>query len=402
LQNHPASTGICRFTCLRHRLFAKNFVLLRRNHDAAMQRDVRLYRYMFRDYLLPRPLVMQGPQMPTSRPFKPTLRTVAAETGLAVTTVSRALADDPRIATGTRARVVEAAARLGYVPDRAAQRLRTGRTKVLTVLLNFDHEFLGFTNELLAGMSAALAGTGYSVTVLGDTLHGDRAATVRHILRHRMADGLLLTRIECFDPRVRLLLEHEFPFVTHGRTEFTSPHPWVDFDNEAYARAAVARLVARGRRRLTVVLPAERFTFGQHLRYGFLSAVRAAGVAHEIAEGLTLDAGAQAIAAHLRARLGTPDGPDGVVCVGEVSAMAALAALADVGRRAGVDADIVAKRGSPVFDLLRPQVDTVAEDLRGTGRRMAELLLRRIDGEPAEALQELLPAEPAWTVAVGA
>jgi len=59
---------------------------------------------------------------------KPTLRTVAKATGFSVATVSRALADDPRIAERTRATVAEAAERLGYIPDRAARRAQGPRT----------------------------------------------------------------------------------------------------------------------------------------------------------------------------------------------------------------------------------------------------------------------------------
>ena len=326
---------------------------------------------------------------------RPTLRTIAAATGFAVTTVSRALAGDPRIARSTRTQVAEVAARLGYVPDRAAQRLRTGRTKVISLLLNLDHEFLGFANEFLAGVAGALAGSGYSATILPDSLGGDRMGTLRTILRHRMADGVLFTRTECFDPRVRYLLEQDFPFVCHGRTDFTTPHPFVDFDNEAYARAGVARLMARGRRRLMIILPQPRFTFAQHLRYGFLAAVREGGVAHEIPDGLDLDGGSQAIAAWLRRRLGEADPPDGFLCVGEVSAIAVLSALTDIGLVPGRDADIVAKRGSPIFDLMRPRVDSVFEDIRATGRHMGELMLRRIAGEAPERLQ-LLQRPEVW------
>ena len=329
-----------------------------------------------------------------TRPGRPTLRTIADATGFAVTTVSRALSDDPRIAAKTRAIVAEVAEQLGYVPDRAAQRLRTGRTKVISLLLNLDHEFLGFTSEFLAGFTGALDGTDYSVTIFADSVGGDRMSTVRTILRHRMADGLVFTRTECLDPRVRYLLEHDFPFVCHGRTDFTTPHPFVDFDNEAYAREAVARLLARGRKRLTIILPQSRFTFAQHLRYGFLSAVRAGGVAHEIPEDLDLDGGSAAIADWMRRRLAQPDPPDGFVCVGEVSALATLAALTDAGLVYGRDADIVAKRGSPVFDLMRPRVDAVFEDIRATGHDMGKILLRRLAGEPADQLQIIRTPTP--------
>jgi LacI family transcriptional regulator len=327
---------------------------------------------------------------------KPTLRTLAQATGFAVATVSRALAGDPRIATQTRAKVVEAAERLGYVPDRAARRLRTGRTQVITLLLNTDHEFLGFTHEFLTGITEVLAGTGYSVTVVPDKLGEDRLSPVRTILRNNLADGLLFTRTETFDPRVRLLMEADFPFVSHGRTEFAAPHPWVDFDNDAFARAAVARLVARGRRRLSLVLPGERFTFTQHLRYGFLSAVRAAGIEHEIVAGVTLDSPTNEIAAALAAARRGPAPPDGYVCVGEMTAMVALAVLADTGAVHGVDADIVAKRASPIFDKIRPRIDTVHEDLRATGRAMAEMLLRRMHGEPPGQLNRLFRPDPSF------
>lgn len=326
---------------------------------------------------------------PIRRPARATLRTVAEVTGLAVTTVSRALAGDPRIARATREKVAEAAHRLGYVPDRAAQRLRTGRTKVVTLLLNLDHEFLGFTHDLIGGLTEALAGTGYAVTIFPDLTEADRVAPVAQIVRNRMADGILFNRTEPFDPRVRYLSELGFPFVSHGRTEFAAPHPFVDYDNEAFARTAAERLIARGRRRLLMILPPARFTFAQHLRYGFLRAVRQAGVAAELPEDVTLGLPPQAIAAWLCRRLRAPDPPDGFVCVGEIAAIGTMSAFADCGLVPGREADIVAKRASEVFDLLRPTIDTAFEDLREVGRHMGSLLLRSMAGEPADSLRVL-------------
>ena len=328
---------------------------------------------------------------PTSRSTarKPTLRTVADHTGFAVTTVSRALRNDPNIAPKTRKTVAEAARTLGYVPDRAAQRLRTGRTKVISLLVNPGHEFLGFTSVLLGGFTSVLKGTDYSVTIVPDYIGEDRVETVRHILRNNLADGLIFTRTESFDERVRVLLEADFPFVSHGRTEFTVPHPYVDFDNEAYARMAVERLVSLGRTRLGIILPEPRFTFTQHLRYGFMSAVRQAGVDHELFEDVTVDMTPEELSSHIARRLRRPNPPDGLVCVGEVTAIAARAALDDCGLQLGHDLDLVAKRASPVFNLLRPRVEAVFEDVEATGRDMARLLLRRLDGEPAENLTVL-------------
>lgn len=324
----------------------------------------------------------RDPPLTSSRP---TLRTIAQATGLAVTTVSRALADDPQIAARTRKLVAEAALAHGYIPDRAAQRLRTGRTKVVQLLLNLDHEFLGFTHDLLGGLSEALQGTGYSVTLFPDVARADRMSAVRQIVENRLGDGLVINRTEPFDPRVRYLLERGFPFVSHGRTEFTQPHPYVDFDNEAFARAAVARLAEKGRRRILMILPSPRYTFAQHLRYGLISACRERGLDWETPEDVTLDTPPEAMAQWLRGRMGDPDRPDGLVGVGEVAAIGMMSVLADLGLQPGREVDLVVKRASAIFTLMRPQLDTVFEDLWDTGRAMGETLLRSMRGEaPAD------------------
>lgn len=328
------------------------------------------------------------------RPSKPTLRTIADATGFAVTTVSRALADDARIAEATRRKVAKAAKKLGYVPDRAAQRLRTGRTRVLSLLLNPEHEFLGFYSEVLTGFTEALHATGYSVTIVPDKIGGDRLDTVRNILRNRLADGVVFTRTECFDARVRYLTEHGFPFVSHGRTEFTTPHPWVDFDNEGFARWAVDRLVAKGRTRLAIILPRGDFTFAQHLRHGFMSAVRRHGVDYEIPSDVDLESSSAQLSDYVRRRMRQPAPPDGFICVGEVTALSTLAALSDCGLTPGREADVLAKRASPIFEQLRPRIETMFEDLQQTGRELGRLLQARIEGVPAQQLQVLQPAIP--------
>ena len=55
----------------------------------------------------------------------------------------------------------------------------------------------------------------------------------------------------------------------------------------------------------------------------------------------------------------------------------------------GLDIDVVAKRASALFDLFRPRIDTMVEDLRLAGRAMGETLLRSMAGEDPRRLQIL-------------
>lgn len=335
------------------------------------------------------------------RSGKPTLRTIADETGLAVTTISRALADDPLINQETRKRVRSVAQALGYAPDRAAQRLKTGRTNVIAVLLDPHEEILGFGTSLLYGLTSALQGTSYHLIVMPNFVQSSNVEAVDYIIRNRLADGIIFTRTETFDERVRLLLEKGFPFVSHGRTEFSMPHPYVDYDNFAFAHEAVKRLLARGRKALTIILPDIRLTFRQHMLHGFMAAVREAGVRFEIAEGITLDSPAGAIRDHIRDRLMRPDPPDGLVCPGEVSTLAAIAGMTDGKRTLGLEYDIVAKQTSRLLSDIQPDVETIYEDLTAAGECLGRVLLRRIADPQATGLQMLMaPPPPAGAVAV--
>ncbi len=327
---------------------------------------------------------------------KPTLKTVAESTGYAVTTVSRALADDPRIAASTRAKVAAAAKKLGYVPDRAAQRLRTGRTQVISVVLDPHSEILGYSGTLISGVASALRGTRYHISITQYSLDEDPLTPIRHIVRNRLADGVMMARTRPFDKRVSLMMEADFPFVTHGRTEWDKPHPWVDYDNDQFAWQAVHMLVARGCRRISIILPSPEFTFHRHMTEGFRRAVAETGVIADIPGDVDLNTAPEEISAHYRRRLAAPDRPDGVICPGEMAAIAVNAAAVDSGLELGRDVTLVAKQTSGLFDLHRPRLLTIYEDIAAAGRAMAGLLLRRIAGEDPAGLNVLhVPGEGA-------
>lgn len=323
------------------------------------------------------------------RSDRPTLRTIAEMTGLAVTTVSRALLDAPQIAFETRQRVQRVAREIGYQPDRAARHLRTGRTNVISFVLDPHDELLGFSTSMISGLARALRDTQYHLVITPHFAEVPSIDPIEYILRNRMADGVVFSRTEPKDPRVKLLMENDFPFVSHGRTDLGVEHAFVDYDNAAFARMAVERLVSKGRRRLALILPPDRFMFRRHLRDGFQEAVEKSGVASELPGDINLDSNAADLYAWLTWRLKQPEPPDGMVCAGEVSALSIMAALSDQGLTVGRDFDLVVKQTSLLYDEVRPRIDAVYEDIAEAGENLGRLLIRRIAGERPGTLQFL-------------
>jgi len=134
----------------------------------------------------------------TRRPLRarPTLKTIARLSGLAVTTVSRALNEAPDISDATKARVRAIARDIGYRPDRAALRLRTGRTQVISLVLSTDHEFMNHTVKLISSVAAGLRGTGYHLIVTPYFPREDPMAPIRYLVDSVSADGGILNQIE--------------------------------------------------------------------------------------------------------------------------------------------------------------------------------------------------------------
>jgi LacI family transcriptional regulator len=320
---------------------------------------------------------------------KPTLRTIAGMTGLNVTTISRALNNAPELSQETRERVQRIAAEIGYVPDRTALRLKTGRTHVICLILDPHDEILGFGQSMVSGLTAALRGTPYHIVITPNFENSEPIEPIRYILRNRAADGVIFSRTEPDDARVKLLIENDFPFVSHGRTEIATPHPYVDYDNFTFAYHAVKRLHAKGRKRIAMILPPPRFTFGRHLNAGLVAAIAEIGAVHEVPTDISLDTDADEIRRATMRRMNQPSPPDGYICAGDAAALAVMAGISDTGRVIGRDVDIVAKQTSIIFSQVRPTVDSIYEDTALAGRQMGELLLRRIQGERPEDLQVL-------------
>lgn len=327
---------------------------------------------------------------------KPTLKTIAQMTGFAITTISRALNNAPELSQETRDRVQKIAAEVGYLPDRAALRLKTGRTNVIALVLEPDEQIYGFGSSIVNGLSEAVRDTAYHIVITPLFRNIEPIEPIRHIVRNRMADGVIFSKAESFDERIRFLLDNDFPFVSHGRTNWPEPHPYADFDNETYAHGATLRLAAKGCRKVSIILPDSALTYTDHLKSGMARGAREAGIEHEFATDVTLHSPTDAIRNYVLKRTRRPDGPDGWVCASEVSALAVIGALNDAGRSVGNNVHVVSKQASEMFAQFQPGAETVFEDFVDAGRQMGSLLLRRISGEPIEQLHHMAEAKFDW------
>jgi LacI family transcriptional regulator len=323
---------------------------------------------------------------------RPTLRSLAEITGLAVSTVSQALRDSTDIAEDTRARVKLAAQQAGYLPNRAGVRLRTGKTNVISLILNTEGSAYGLVEQLVFGLSESLNGTGYHLVVTPYML-SDSMAPIRYVVDTRSADGVIIARTQPDDPRVHYLIENNMPFATHGRTSIETPHAYVDFDNAAFAYKAVGLLAARGRKRIGLLRPPAGLSFYYHTLEGFSLGLRERGLAEYPLGEIDIDSKIDVVKRRAAELAREPNRPDGFVSSSELMTMTMISALEEAGLKLGSDFDMVTKQYSDFMRWFRPELIIIHESHRETGTQLGKALLASIKGERAESLQVLLQPE---------
>lgn len=312
---------------------------------------------------------------------KPTLKTIAYMTGLGISTVSKALNDAPDVKKSTRERVRLIAEEIGYVPDRAGQRLRTGKTNVISLVLNTQEEVTNMTNEFIFGITQALKSTTYSLVLSPYTDDDDPMTPIRKVVETHSADGIILSRIEVSDKRVAYLHESGIPYMTHGRSEMGIEHAYFDFDCAAFCFDAVTQLAELGATRIGLLAPSPVYTFGRHMLEGFNRGLLETRLAHVPVASAHLYSSIQSIAEQVSRVLEEKNRPDGFVCGSVSAAFGVVGGIERAGFVVGEDVNIVAKQ-SPVNLLkwLGQQIYSVEEDFSEAGFCIANSLVTIIAG----------------------
>lgn len=318
------------------------------------------------------------------------LQDVAQAAGVSPKTVSNVINGTARVTEPTRRRVQQAIDSLGYQPNVAARRLRTGRSGVLA--LAFPELPSPYFAELAVAVIAAARRHG--CTVLMDDTAGDAAAELRIAsgLGDQMIDGVILSPLG-LDQHALASRERQVPLVLLGEADYGLVCDHVHIDNVAAARDATAHLVDQGYRRIAAIGcqdPAPRATAVQRL-LGYTQALHAAGLGVDqallppVRYYFRSDG-----AAAMRQLLKLPQRPDAVFCFNDLMALGALRAIHEAGLRVPRDIALVGFDDNEEAEYSIPSLTTIAPDKTKIAEAAVAALLHRIsDGysDPCRLIQ---------------
>ncbi|MGL4239684.1 MAG: LacI family DNA-binding transcriptional regulator [Beijerinckiaceae bacterium] len=306
---------------------------------------------------------------------------VAEAAGVHPSTASRALDPAKRhLIAADVVTLIEATARkVGYRRNLGAAALRTGRSRLIGVLLpDIANPVFG---PILGGVEEALAAEGYSAIVANAGGSAERAAAAAEQLIARRVDGLVAATAERIDPVVSLCLGERVPVVLVNRAEERARAPTVISDDRQGMRLAVDHLVALGHRRIAHLAGPQHVSTGLWRLEGF----RASMAEH----GLPSDAVATAWAYHREAghaatcQLIATHRITAIAAANDLLALGAYAALSEAGLRCPDDVSVIGCNDMPLVDLVEPALSTVRINPEELGRRAGRRILRALAQESA-------------------
>jgi DNA-binding LacI/PurR family transcriptional regulator len=323
---------------------------------------------------------------------KVTLQSIADEVGVSRMTVSNAFSRPDQLSADLRARILQAADRLGYVgPDPAARALARGRVGSVGLLLNGDLSEAfedQVSAEFVASVADELGKRGLALTVLTPP-QGEGFVPARDVA----IDGALVYTCEPQSAGVEWLSRRALPVVAVDQ-DFGDRVPGVLVDDRGGAGQGARHLLELGHRRIGILalgldrhgdlLQSDSYPSTERLA-GWTETLAEAGVQPTVVRA-PYDGGALAGARTLLEDRSIT----AVLCFSDVFALAVVQAAEESGRRVPEDLSVVGYDDSPQASTSRPPLTTVRQDVTAKGHLAAGMLADLLVGRPAQS--QLLPA----------
>ena len=329
--------------------------------------------------------------------IKPTLKTISELSGLAITTVSRALSNAPDISISTKEKVKKIADEIGYIPDRAGVRLRTGRTNVISLIMSTDSEIMDMTGRLISSIALGLRGTPYHLNMTHHFPGDDPMKPIKYIVETGSADALIFNQVQPNDPRVHYLIEKRFQFTMHGRSCSNEKQSFVDYDNGEFAKIAIEKLVKKNRKHILMITPPQNQSYGLEMVQSAKNTAEKHNISLIIAPIITSDSSITLISDTVSKQIINNKKIDGILVGTPKGAMAAVAGFEKLNLTIGQDIDIVAKDAVNFLKLFRNQIIVINENVEIAGKKLAEAAIHAAQNPDSEPIQYIDRPESDYT-----
>lgn len=326
-----------------------------------------------------------------------TLSQVSKHLGLSMATVSRALNGYPEVNEKTRKRVLQVADELGYRPNSVAQKLATGKSKQVGIMLHSPDELVcapTFLTEL-ANITNELGKSGYDL-LINSSLQGNNLQALKNFVSKSSPDGLIIKAPEVNDERIQFLVEKGIPFVVHGHDMSDHEYAYFDIDNASVATQSVSFLHQLGHKKIAFINSDESLAYARARSKAFQHQVKVLGLEPQWCE--IFHCAPEVTSGHELAieLFNSSQCPTAFICSNTKVAYGLYRAAAELGLEVGKDISVISHDdGIQHFETrgFNPPLTVTHSPLTDSSQPIADAMVKLISGIKSTELQITSPVD---------
>lgn len=323
-----------------------------------------------------------------------TIKDIARELGVSVSTVSRALKDHPDISPQTKQLVRDQVEKMKYKPNAIALSLRNRCSNIIGVIVpEIVHHFF---SSVISGIDEAAVAAGYNVMFFQSNESYEREIlNIQSIISSR-ADGVLISLAKGTKKfgHIRQLLEDNIPVVFFDRAcdEIETDKVIVDDFEGAYH--AVDYLIKTGCRRIAHFAGPQHLQISYQRKRGYISALEKNGIKVDDEMIIPCDSYEDALQV-TRILMSKTRPPDAIFTVNDMTAVGTLNTVKAMGFHVPREVSIVGFTDGLVSSITDPLLTTVSQHGFEIGKKATEILIRRIndDFESSKPVTEVVKTD---------
>ncbi len=309
---------------------------------------------------------------------RPTLKAIAKQLGVSVTTVSRALngkAEQYGISKKTEAAVLRTAKKLHFSPDPLARGLRLNQTLSIGLLIpDIANPYFA---EIAKNVEMAARRGGYSVMLCDSQESTALEVDSLALLRGRKVDGLVIAPV---GQSARHLegLQDDLPVVVIDRYFPRLKLPYVVSDNYKGALEATSHLIEHGHRTIACVQGLARTSPNRDRVRGYQAGLKKHGIGADDSLVSGSGFGEENGYVHAKLLLKKEKGITAILALSNLIALGILRALAEEGLKVPGDISIICFDDQPYCAYLNTPMTTIDQDNKQMGQIAVRLLFEQI------------------------
>ncbi|GAA0348673.1 LacI family DNA-binding transcriptional regulator [Bacillus horti] len=324
-----------------------------------------------------------------------TIKDVAKLANVSPSTVSRVIANNPRISEKTKEIVNKALKELGYHPNMIARSLAIQSTETIGLVMPSSNGIVfqnPFFPTVLRGLSEGAHDRQFGLHMTTGKTEEEIYEGVRQMVHGGRVDGVILLYSKVDDPILTYLQDNSFPFVVIGKP-FTQVEQITHVDNDNYraSKEVTNYLIGLGHKRIAFVGGDLNQVVTIERVLGYESALREAGVEFNdeylMHEDCTTEGGRQAVKELMH--LAHP--PTAFVVADDLMALGVLNTLNEMNIRIPDDVSVISFNNTLLAEMSRPPLTTVEINTFDLGFQATKSLIQMLENKNEPIKRIIIP-----------